>query len=53
MRRGLRLYLGLVGGLTTFMARVSANLETDLKKVVALSTLSQLGIMIWTLAIGA
>jgi NADH-ubiquinone oxidoreductase chain 5 len=49
---GLGKILVLVGCLTTFIARVSANFETDLKKVVALSTLRQLGIMMRTLAAG-
>lgn len=34
------------------MASLRANLETDLKKVIALSTLSQLGIMVFSLGIG-
>lgn len=52
IREGMGGYLGLIGGLTTFMARIRANMETDLKKIVALSTLSQLGLMMRTLAIG-
>nr|ABD95365.1 NADH dehydrogenase subunit 5 [Ligia oceanica] len=44
--------LAVVGGLTTLMASVSANLETDLKKVIALSTLSQLGLMMTSLGLG-
>nr|ABD85303.1 NADH dehydrogenase subunit 5 [Idotea baltica] len=36
----------------SLMASVSANFETDLKKIVALSTLSQLGIMVFTLSLG-
>nr|ADA69797.1 NADH dehydrogenase subunit 5 [Sphaeroma serratum] len=52
IEEGWGYYLVLVGWLTTFMASVSANFETDLKKVVALSTLSQLGIMMSTLAMG-
>lgn len=42
-------FLGLV---TTFIARIRALFEVDLKKVVALSTLRQLGIIVRTLAIG-
>nr|AKG95410.1 NADH dehydrogenase subunit 5 [Cylisticus convexus] len=42
-------YLGMV---TTLMASLSALFEPDFKKVVALSTLSQLGIMIMTLSLG-
>nr|ASN74412.1 NADH dehydrogenase subunit 5 [Armadillidium nasatum] len=45
----LLIYLGV---LTTLMASLSALFEPDLKKVVALSTLSQLGIMMSTLALG-
>nr|APU89525.1 NADH dehydrogenase subunit 5 [Porcellio dilatatus dilatatus] len=43
------IYLGV---LTTMMASVSALFEVDFKKIVALSTLSQLGVMISTLAMG-
>lgn len=46
-------YLVLVGRLTMIMARLRALLEIDLKKMVALSTLSQLGIMILRLGVGA
>jgi NADH-ubiquinone oxidoreductase chain 5 len=42
----------LIGGLTIFMAGLSANYEFDLKKIIALSTLRQLGLMIRILAIG-
>lgn len=49
---GIHKILFLIGSLTTLMARVSANFETDLKKIVALSTLRQLGIIIFTLALG-
>nr|YP_003540691.1 NADH dehydrogenase subunit 5 [Eophreatoicus sp. 14 FK-2009]ACN72769.1 NADH dehydrogenase subunit 5 [Eophreatoicus karrkkanj] len=52
MSTGLNLFLFVVGGLTTLMASISANFETDMKKVVALSTLSQLGMMMITLAVG-
>jgi NADH-ubiquinone oxidoreductase chain 5 len=38
--------------LTTFIAGINALFEIDLKKVIALSTLSQLGIIITTLRIG-
>nr|AML26176.1 NADH dehydrogenase subunit 5 [Scolytinae sp. BMNH 1274290] len=43
------LYLSLF---TMFMAGVSANFEWDLKKIIALSTLSQLGLMISILCLG-
>lgn len=42
----------LIGGLTIFIAGISANFEFDLKKIIALSTLSQLGLIIRILAIG-
>nr|YP_009349916.1 NADH dehydrogenase subunit 5 [Holochlora fruhstorferi]AQM40090.1 NADH dehydrogenase subunit 5 [Holochlora fruhstorferi] len=45
-------FLLLVGGLTMFMAGIGANYEFDLKKIIALSTLSQLGLMISILAMG-
>nr|YP_003162727.1 NADH dehydrogenase subunit 5 [Neopanorpa pulchra]ACH87052.1 NADH dehydrogenase subunit 5 [Neopanorpa pulchra] len=49
-------YLGkillLVSGLTMFMAGMGANFEFDLKKIIALSTLSQLGLMMSILAMG-
>lgn len=48
----LRKFLLLIGGLTIFMAGVAANFEFDLKKIIALSTLSQLGLIIRILAIG-
>ena len=45
-------FLLLIGGLTIFIAGVAANFEFDLKKIIALSTLSQLGLIIRILAIG-
>nr|YP_009503504.1 NADH dehydrogenase subunit 5 [Isoperla bilineata]AXB38850.1 NADH dehydrogenase subunit 5 [Isoperla bilineata] len=39
-------------GLTMFMAGLGANFEFDLKKIIALSTLSQLGLMMSILAMG-
>nr|UXL88556.2 NADH dehydrogenase subunit 5 [Caridina longshan] len=42
----------LLAGLTMFMAGLGANFETDLKKIIALSTLSQLGVMMSVLALG-
>jgi len=45
-------YLLLIGGLTIFMAGLGANFEFDLKKIIALSTLSQLGLIMRILAIG-
>nr|YP_009236867.1 NADH dehydrogenase subunit 5 [Telchinia kalinzu]AMJ17325.1 NADH dehydrogenase subunit 5 [Telchinia kalinzu] len=42
----------LVSGLTMMMAGISANYEFDLKKIIALSTLSQLGLMMSILSMG-
>nr|YP_009349773.1 NADH dehydrogenase subunit 5 [Pseudokuzicus pieli]AQM39818.1 NADH dehydrogenase subunit 5 [Pseudokuzicus pieli] len=42
----------LISGLTMFMAGLGANFEYDLKKIIALSTLSQLGLMMSILAMG-
>lgn len=42
----------LIGGLTMFIAGLGANFEYDLKKIIALSTLSQLGLIIRILSIG-
>nr|YP_010564364.1 NADH dehydrogenase subunit 5 [Laelia coenosa]UYX62387.1 NADH dehydrogenase subunit 5 [Laelia coenosa] len=42
----------LLSGLTMFMAGISANYEFDLKKIIALSTLSQLGLMMSILSMG-
>nr|QXI86611.1 NADH dehydrogenase subunit 5 [Allognathotermes hypogeus]QXT44187.1 NADH dehydrogenase subunit 5 [Allognathotermes hypogeus] len=48
----LNTFLLLVSGLTMFMAGLGANFECDLKSIIALSTLSQLGLMIMTISIG-
>lgn len=45
-------FLLLVSGLTIFIAGLGANFEFDLKKIIALSTLSQLGLIISILSIG-
>jgi NADH-ubiquinone oxidoreductase chain 5 len=45
-------FLLLISGLTIFMAGLGANFEFDLKKIIALSTLRQLGLIIRILAIG-
>nr|YP_009479368.1 NADH dehydrogenase subunit 5 [Sabethes glaucodaemon]AVV61104.1 NADH dehydrogenase subunit 5 [Sabethes glaucodaemon] len=42
----------LISGLTMFMAGLGANFEFDLKKIIALSTLSQLGLMMSILSLG-
>nr|AQP29013.1 NADH dehydrogenase subunit 5 [Bulbitermes sp. D TB-2017] len=48
----LNVFLLLVSGLTMFMAGLGANFEFDLSSIIALSTLSQLGLMIMTISIG-
>nr|YP_010902376.1 NADH dehydrogenase subunit 5 [Aedes japonicus]UUK33494.1 NADH dehydrogenase subunit 5 [Aedes japonicus]UYE93290.1 NADH dehydrogenase subunit 5 [Aedes japonicus japonicus]WON66432.1 NADH dehydrogenase subunit 5 [Aedes japonicus] len=45
-------FMLLVSGLTMFMAGLGANFEFDLKKIIALSTLSQLGLMMSILSMG-
>jgi NADH-ubiquinone oxidoreductase chain 5 len=45
-------FLLLIRGLTIFIAGISANFEFDLKKIIALSTLSQLGLIMIILSIG-
>nr|YP_009526499.1 NADH dehydrogenase subunit 5 [Tachaea chinensis]ATO58515.1 NADH dehydrogenase subunit 5 [Tachaea chinensis] len=52
MNSKLHTFILLIGLLTCFMASLSACFETDLKKTIALSTLSQLGIMTATLSLG-
>nr|YP_010262617.1 NADH dehydrogenase subunit 5 [Troides aeacus formosanus]UIX25147.1 NADH dehydrogenase subunit 5 [Troides aeacus formosanus] len=42
----------VLSSLTMFMAGISANYEFDLKKIIALSTLSQLGLMMSILSMG-
>nr|AIY61679.1 NADH dehydrogenase subunit 5 [Serritermes serrifer] len=42
----------LISGLTMFMSGLGANFEYDLSKIIALSTLSQLGLMIMTVSLG-
>nr|UFR82871.1 NADH dehydrogenase subunit 5 [Jumnos ruckeri] len=46
------LFLMFIGTMTMFMAGLGANYEYDLKKIIALSTLSQLGLMMAILALG-
>nr|USS60648.1 NADH dehydrogenase subunit 5 [Nipponacmea nigrans] len=45
-------FLSFLAILTSLMAGLSALVETDLKKIVALSTLSQLGTMVLALSLG-
>nr|YP_010166732.1 NADH dehydrogenase subunit 5 [Oreodytes scitulus]QRV62836.1 NADH dehydrogenase subunit 5 [Oreodytes scitulus] len=49
----MKMYLLIIGVVTMFMAGLGANFEFDLKKVIALSTLSQLGLMMSILAMGS
>nr|WRO45045.1 NADH dehydrogenase subunit 5 [Fissocantharis tridifformis] len=46
------MFLLFISLLTMFMAGLGANFEYDLKKIVALSTLSQLGLMLSILSLG-
>nr|AMW67898.1 NADH dehydrogenase subunit 5 [Heterosmylus sp. YW-2016] len=45
-------FMLLMGVLTMFMSGLGANFEYDLKKIIALSTLSQLGLMMSILSMG-
>jgi NADH-ubiquinone oxidoreductase chain 5 len=49
---GVNICLLFLGTLTIFMSGLGANFEIDLKKIIALSTLSQLGVIIVTLSLG-
>lgn len=44
--------LTVIGALTIFISGLGANFEFDLKKIIALSTLSQLGLIIVVLSLG-
>nr|URX53584.1 NADH dehydrogenase subunit 5 [Neotermes cf. meruensis] len=48
----LCIFLLLFSGLTMFMAGLGANFEYDLSSIIALSTLSQLGLMIGAVSVG-
>ena len=48
----LIIFILLISGLTIFMAGLGANFEYDLKRIIALSTLSQLGLIISVLSMG-
>lgn len=52
LNENLSLFLLLISVLTIFIAGLGANFEFDLKKIIALSTLSQLGLIIRILSIG-
>nr|ART66028.1 NADH dehydrogenase subunit 5 [Polycheles coccifer] len=49
---GAQSFLLIISCLTMFMAGLGANFEYDLKKIIALSTLSQLGVMMGILSLG-
>lgn len=46
-------YVFFIGVITIFISGLGANFETDLKKIIALSTLSQLGVIIIILGLGS
>nr|AOY39119.1 NADH dehydrogenase subunit 5 [Chelonarium sp. BMNH 840450] len=52
MNVNLMLFVFFISSMTMFMAGLSANYEFDLKKIIALSTLSQLGLMMSILSLG-
>nr|YP_009652402.1 NADH dehydrogenase subunit 5 [Sinella curviseta]QAU56473.1 NADH dehydrogenase subunit 5 [Sinella curviseta] len=45
-------FMFIIGSFTMFMSGLGANFEMDLKKIIALSTLSQLGVMMMILSLG-
>nr|YP_009093773.1 NADH dehydrogenase subunit 5 [Ulomoides dermestoides]AIS67605.1 NADH dehydrogenase subunit 5 [Ulomoides dermestoides] len=49
----LSYFLLFIGTMTMFMSGLGASFEFDLKKIIALSTLSQLGLMMSILALGS
>lgn len=53
IRGGWYLFLGVISSVTIMLAAISAVHEPDVKKVVALSTLSQLGVIMLALSVGA
>jgi NADH-ubiquinone oxidoreductase chain 5 len=52
IKRGVSYILLYLSVLTIFMAGLIANVENDLKKIIALSTLRQLGLIIIILRLG-
>lgn len=52
IERGINEILFFVGVFTIFISGLIANLEIDLKKIIALSTLRQLGVIIMCLGLG-
>ena len=53
MRNNRSMLVLFVGRSTCFVARLAALAESDFKKIIALSTLSQLGLMFLSLGIGS
>nr|WLE67895.1 NADH dehydrogenase subunit 5 [Aphidius gifuensis]WLE67908.1 NADH dehydrogenase subunit 5 [Aphidius gifuensis]WLE70456.1 NADH dehydrogenase subunit 5 [Aphidius gifuensis] len=51
MNKNFMFFLFILSMLTMFMAGLTANFEYDLKKIIALSTLSQLGLMMMTISL--
>nr|WNN64247.1 NADH dehydrogenase subunit 5 [Ceresium sinicum ornaticolle] len=49
----LMFFLLFISSMTMFMSGLGANFEYDLKKIIALSTLSQLGLMMGVLSMGS
>ena len=49
---GLLSFIIIAGCLTIIMAGAAAVMELDIKKIIALSTLRQLGVIIFTLGLG-
>nr|YP_010737948.1 NADH dehydrogenase subunit 5 [Ceratophyllus anisus]WEQ92358.1 NADH dehydrogenase subunit 5 [Ceratophyllus anisus] len=52
MQSNFNMVLMLIASITMFMSGLGANYEFDLKKIIALSTLSQLGLMMGSLSMG-
>nr|YP_010470982.1 NADH dehydrogenase subunit 5 [Allogalathea elegans]UVF62811.1 NADH dehydrogenase subunit 5 [Allogalathea elegans] len=52
MNSNVQVFLLLISCLTMFMSGLGANFEYDLKKIIALSTLSQLGVMLSAVSMG-
>nr|AYW52272.1 NADH dehydrogenase subunit 5 [Galerucinae sp. 7 ACP-2013] len=52
LNESLMILLVFISSMTMFMSGLGANFEFDLKKIIALSTLSQLGLMMSILALG-
>nr|UKE80195.1 NADH dehydrogenase subunit 5 [Tegrodera latecincta] len=49
----MMMFLLFISSMTMFMSGLGANFEFDLKKIIALSTLSQLGLMMMILSLGS